>query len=156
MFTPFECWYINTQGHRTDIDVTISHLAAPSYLIDAKKTGIITDRKEKSKIRKHRQACHDRGVDFVPFALETHGGIGNSARAHINSLCQQALAVPYNDVQDSDVIKLRRRMLNELSVAIQRQIEGAADSRAKGPSLYNFQGTLSSAFPQNQLRSNES
>ena len=156
-----DCWYINAQGHRTDIDVTISHLAAPSYLIDAKKPGIITDRKEKGKIRKHRLACHSRGVDFVPFALETHGGIGNSARAHVNSLCQQALAVPYNDVQDSDVIKLRRRMLDELSVAIQRgnakvMIEGAAASRAKGPTFYNFQGSLSSAFPHNQLHSNES
>ena len=154
-------WYIDVQGKRIDWDVTVSHLPATSYLKDARKPGLITDRKEKSKLRKHLQACRIRGVDFVPFALETHGGIGNSARSHIEALCQQALAVPYNNVEDGGVIKLKRRMLNELSVVIQRgnakvMRQGAADSRSKGPTFYNFQGRPNTAFPKINLRSNES
>ena len=153
-------WYIDVQGKRIDWDVTVSHLPAPSYLKDARKPGLITDRKEKSKIRKHLQTCRTRGVDFVPFALETHGGIGNSARSHIEALCQQALAVPYNNVEDGGATKLKRRMINELSVVIQRgnakvMKQGAADSRSKGSMFYNFQGRPNTAFPKKNLRSNE-
>ena len=42
--------------------------------------------KEKEKTRQYGQQCESIQADFVPFIIETHGGIGKQANKFIQSL----------------------------------------------------------------------
>ena len=41
---------------------------------------------EKGKIRKYKKLCRDQHATFIPFVIETYGGLGKKAQEFLNEL----------------------------------------------------------------------
>jgi len=70
------------------VDVTIPRATAPSTLADSAMAtaGTCTAAAEKAKRAKYEALCKHRGLTLVPFAIESHGGVGAAARAFLHKL----------------------------------------------------------------------
>ena len=70
------------------IDVTVPRATAPSTMANPAMAtaGACTADAEKDKRVKYEALCKHRGLELIPFALESHGGVGPAARAFLNKL----------------------------------------------------------------------
>ena len=68
------------------VDVTIVQPCNKTNCSKAQHALGAAQQAELIKIRKYGQACRDAGAIFVPFAIETHGGVGPLARAFVTQL----------------------------------------------------------------------
>jgi hypothetical protein len=66
------------------VDVTIPRATAPSTLADRTLrnagAGACTAAAEKAKRDKYEELCKHRGMTFIPFVIESYGGVGPAAR----------------------------------------------------------------------------
>jgi hypothetical protein len=70
------------------VDVTIPRATAPSTMVDPAMAtaGACTAAAEKRKRSKYEALCKHRGMELVPFAVESHGGVGSAARKFLHQL----------------------------------------------------------------------
>jgi hypothetical protein len=70
------------------IDVTVPRATAPSTMANPAMAtaGACTADAEKDKRIKYEALCKHRGIELIPFAVESHGGVGTAARAFLNKL----------------------------------------------------------------------
>lgn len=70
------------------VDVTVPRATAPSTMADPTMTtaGACTVTAEKDKRNKYEELCKARGLTLVPFAVESHGGVGPAARKFLHQL----------------------------------------------------------------------
>lgn len=68
------------------LDITIVSPTAPSHLSHSQKLLGQAEAAEKSKINKYEEISEDQHAIFVPFVIETYGGIGKRAQEFLNEL----------------------------------------------------------------------
>ena len=81
-------------GRPLAIDVTVLHPLRTSQNITARDAvpGSFCGPAEEAKVRKYGSACSQAGWGFVPFAMETTGGIGKPARGFLRTLATSQAA----------------------------------------------------------------
>ena len=111
---------MNDRGHCTYIDVTVTHPTAPSHIRANPVPLQITAAREQHKIKKHKPAADKEGARFIPFAVESYGGIGEYAIRLVDQITASAVhaAVHRNSVFNPATI--RRQLLLSVACAIQR------------------------------------
>ena len=68
------------------IDVTIVNPTAPSNLVHAQRMLGAATEAEKRKIRKYDELSSQQNYTFIPFVIETYGGIGKKAQTFLDAL----------------------------------------------------------------------
>src|SRR3981081_2844036 len=68
------------------LDVTIVNPTAPSNLSHSQKSLGQANAAEKLKINKYEQLSLDQHAIFIPFVIETFGGLGGKAREFLDEL----------------------------------------------------------------------
>ena len=98
-------------NHKTYLlDVTIVHPTAPSNLQHSQKLLGQAEAAEKIKMNKYNELSQNQNCTFIPFAIETYGGLGNRAQGFLNELSIFAI--------DHAVIRSRYDIVNGLRYAI--------------------------------------
>jgi hypothetical protein len=92
------------------LDVTIVHPTAPSNLNHSQKILGQAEVSEKLKINKYEQISREQNCIFIPFVIETYGGLGRKAQDFLNELSIFAI--------DHAIIKSRFDIVNGLRYAI--------------------------------------
>ena len=68
------------------MDVTIVHPTAPSNISHSKKSLGQADVAERLKINKYEELSQNQNAIFIPFVIETYGGLGKKAQDFLNEL----------------------------------------------------------------------
>jgi len=98
-------------GHKHYLlDVTITHPTAPANLSHSQKPLGQAHAAEKLKCRKYDQITQEQHAIFVPFVIETYGGLGVCAQKLLNELSIFAI--------DHAVIRSRYDIVNGLRYSI--------------------------------------
>jgi len=98
-------------GHKQYlVDVTIVHPTAPANLSHSQKVLGQAHAAEKSKCRKYDEISLEQHAIFVPFVIETYGGLGAKAQELMNELSIFAI--------DHAVIRSRYDIVSGLRYAI--------------------------------------
>jgi hypothetical protein len=92
------------------LDATIVHPTAPSNLQHSQKLLGQAEAAEKLKMNKYEELSQDQHCIFVPFVIETYGGLGKKAQEFLNELSIFAI--------DHAVIRSRFDIVNGLRYAI--------------------------------------
>ena len=104
-------------GHHYLVDVRVTHPLCPTYLSAAASQPLAaTINAEKEKCQKYRQLSQNLSADFVPFVVETLGGITEKGQTLLNNVIlacseHQSLWSPQ---------QLNRELHGSISIAIQR------------------------------------
>ena len=80
------------KGKATMIDVSIICPTAKTYVKAGRKSLGAAQIREKQKIEKYDKEVKNHGMDFIPFVVETTGGMGGKAKRLIDQLMDEALA----------------------------------------------------------------
>jgi hypothetical protein len=99
-------------GERIIVDVTVPRSTAPSNRARGAVPGAVIAEAERFKASKYEEACKERGYKFSAFGMESHGGLGVSAR---ELLCKLA-AHSY----ETEAKAFVRDAVIRLSVVLQR------------------------------------
>ena len=98
-------------NHKTYLlDVTIVHPTAPSNLQHSQKLLGQAEASEKLKKNKYDELSQNQNCTFIPFVIETYGGLGKRAQGFLNELSIFAI--------DHAVIRSRFDIVNGLRYAI--------------------------------------
>lgn len=98
-------------------DVVVSHPSAPSHVDTARRTPLaVANQAAAVKQAKYTQVAHTQTADFIPFSVETHGGMAQGAEELIDQLagaCKDHLILPSanqftNHVRSSIAIAIQR------------------------------------------------
>ena len=92
------------------LDITIVHPTAPSNLNHSQKLLGQAEVSEKLKINKYDEISQEQHCIFIPFVIETYGGLGKKAQDFLNELSIFAI--------DHALIKSRFDIVNGLRYAI--------------------------------------
>src|ERR1700761_4159167 len=92
------------------LDVTIVHPTAPSNLSHSQKRLGQAQVAEKLKIHKYEQLTQEQHATFIPFVIETYGGLGQKAQDFLNELSIFAI--------DHAMIRSRSNIVNGLRYSI--------------------------------------
>jgi hypothetical protein len=92
------------------LDITIVSPTAPSNLSHSQKLLGQAEAAEKLKINKYEELSQDQHAIFVPFVIETYGGLGKKAQEFLNELSIFAI--------DHATIRSRFDVVNGLRYAI--------------------------------------
>ena len=65
----------SSEGAERHVDVTIVNPTAPSNLVHAQRMLGAATEAEKRKIRKYDELSSQQNYTFIPFVIETYGGI---------------------------------------------------------------------------------
>jgi hypothetical protein len=68
------------------LDVTIVHPTAPSNISHSQKLLGQADVAERLKINKYEELSQNQNAIFIPFVIETYGGLGKKAQDFLNEL----------------------------------------------------------------------
>jgi len=104
-------------GHHYLVDVRVTHPLCPTYLFAAASEPLAaTIRAEKEKCQKYHQLSQNLGAHFIPFVVETLGGIteiGETLLTNVVVACSehQSLWSPQ---------ELNKELYGSISIAIQR------------------------------------
>ena len=113
------------------IDVTVRHPTAPSHVgVASRRSLAVAEQAEKDKTRKFASASRVLKAHFVPFAVETFGGIGKAARSFVSEMVKSSRALQFQWVPPEALYGL----LNTVAVAIQR-----GNARTVAASLHGAQ-----------------
>ena len=80
------------------VDVVISHPLCSTHVAHAARSGrplAVAEQAAREKRRKHEGEIKDKGATFVPFSLESFGGMGADAAAFIKQLIGEAKLLNY-------------------------------------------------------------
>ncbi len=100
------------------IDVTVRNPTCPSHLVAASKKSLATAAAaEREKTTKYRDIAKDNDATFVPFAIETYGGIGDEANKFVITLIAVAKKLQYTWAPSEIVSSIR----HSIAVAIQKE-----------------------------------
>ena len=72
------------------IDVSVTHPCARSYVAAASLLLGAAKKRERKKMLEYEKRHQEQGVRFLPFVLETLGGIGPSAESFIKAMADDA------------------------------------------------------------------
>ena len=92
------------------LDVTVVHPTAPSNLTHSQKILGQAQAAEKLKMNKYEQISIEQHATFIPFVIETYGGLGKKAQDFLNELSIFAI--------DHAMIKSRFNIVNGLRYSI--------------------------------------
>ena len=86
---PADVWLPTYQnGKGVAIDVVITHPLQPLYLTKSvERWGVAAEAAEEEKKKKYTEDCRKEGFCFMPFAVESLGGLGKEAISFLNLLC---------------------------------------------------------------------
>ena len=77
-------------------DVKISYPCCPTHAPDAARHSLATAKKaETGKIRKYRHTANIQAAQFIPFAVETFGGLGPQAEKLMKQIIKNLLFFVY-------------------------------------------------------------
>eukprot|EP00455_Lapot_gusevi_P033569 TRINITY_DN3671_c0_g3_i4.p2 TRINITY_DN3671_c0_g3~~TRINITY_DN3671_c0_g3_i4.p2 ORF type:complete len:200 (-),score=13.46 TRINITY_DN3671_c0_g3_i4:267-866(-) len=103
-------------GTHDMLDVTCGHAWAPTHIPQAKRKPLATATEaEKAKTEKYGMRVEKINANFVPFAVETSGAIGDSAYAFI---CKMGADAEAMSVKPCNAFV--RDLVRDLAFAIQR------------------------------------
>jgi hypothetical protein len=99
-------------------DVTVRNPTCPSHLVAASKKSLSTaTAPEREKTNKYKDIAEDNDATFVPFAIETYGGLGDEANKFVNTLIAAAKKLQYTWAPSEIVSSIR----HSIGVAIQKE-----------------------------------
>jgi hypothetical protein len=91
------------------LDVTVTHLLTPSNVNDGERApGRSTSADEKHKRDKYEGECRARGYEFVPFAVDDFGHLGDSAQSFLEQLAARAAVSRTGDFREGSDEAARR------------------------------------------------
>ena len=73
---------------------------------------------EQDKLRKYEEVCENEGWDFIPFGMNTWGGIGPHGTALLHRLLRKATAV----ADEADRREADENLRQNLSLAVMREV----------------------------------
>ena len=117
------------------LDVTVTHLLTPSNVNDGERApGRAISADEKLKRDKYEAECRARVYDFVPFAVDDFGHLGDSAQSFLEQLAARAAVSRLGDFREgSDEAGRRAYWLRtwraRISWAVHRGIELSLERR---------------------------
>ena len=85
-----------------------------------KKASFALEQAEVKKDNYAKQRCEERGLDFIPMAMDTFGGVGSAAKKVINVAVSHARIHHGNALYDRTLS--RRSLLQRLQVAAMRGV----------------------------------
>ena len=98
-------------------DVRISHPCCPTHAPDAARHSLATAKKaEAGKIRKYRHTANIQAAQFIPFAVETFGGLGPQAE----KLIKQIIITSRDQMILWPHLQLVEELRGAIAIAIQR------------------------------------
>ena len=98
-------------------DVRISHPCCPTHAPDAARHSLATAKKaETGKIRKYRHTANIQAAQFIPFAVETFGGLGPQAE----KLIKQIIITSRDQMILWPHLQLVEELRGAIAIAIQR------------------------------------
>jgi hypothetical protein len=106
-------------GHDTAVDCTVSHpVQAAEHPLSGEKAKSFLRRLEQDKVRKYETLCDEEGWDFVPFGMNTWGGIGPHGTSLLHRLLRKATAAGNEEDRRGADEQLRQN----LSLAVMREV----------------------------------
>ena len=111
------------------VDVTVRHPCAPSHAASSSRCSLAAARAaEKEKNRKYEEMARLQKATFVPFAVETFGGMGDCASDFVKQLISEGrkhayVWAPYEivyGIQHSVAVAIQRGNAAMLSVGLHR------------------------------------
>ena len=117
------------------LDVTVTHLLTPSNVNDAERApGRATSADEKVKRDKYEIECRSRNYDFVPFAIDEFGHMGDAAQRFLEQLAARAAVSRTGDFREGSDEDARRtywlrKWRTRIAWAVHRGIELSLERR---------------------------
>ena len=117
------------------LDVTVTHLLVPSNVNSAERApGQPTSADEKEKRDKYEVECRARNYDFIPFAVDDFGHLGDSAQNFLEQLAARTAASHTGDFREgADEAERRAYWLRtwraRIAWAVHRGIELSLERR---------------------------
>ena len=106
-------------GKDSAVDCTVSHPAqVVEQPLSGEKARSFLRRLEQDKLRKYADVCDEEGWDFIPFGVNTWGGIGPHGSALLNRLTRKATAA----ADEKDQKEADNNMRQNLSLAVMREV----------------------------------
>ncbi len=100
------------------VDVTVRNPTCPSNLDKASKKSLaVAAAAEQQKANKYRDIADLQDATFVPFVLESYGGLGDAANKFLNDLIATAKKLQYTWAPQEVVYSVRY----SVAVALQRE-----------------------------------
>ena len=113
-------------GQDAAVDITVSHPAQPGeYPLRLESMKVHTKRCEESKFRKNGQLCDVMGWACVPFAVDTWGGLGPSARGCFQQILKRATASLEGREKTRKSAEIYNTVALSILVGAGRQLEAA-------------------------------
>ncbi len=119
------------EGRMIAVDVTFVNTLSTTTLPRASVTaGAACASREAAKIAKYRAnlSAANRNMDFIPFAVESYGSIGDGARHVMNVLIERIARR-----EELDLGKAKERFFYELSTVIKQNVTQRIVSRQPAP-----------------------
>ena len=105
---------------RVWIDVSFVNPLAPSYLSDKDPKAT----REKAKVAKWGNDARRRGVSFIPFIIDTYGGIGKQAKEWLGEIAKAAATRNMVEIDSRDITpatwqgQYRWELVSQIGVAV--------------------------------------
>jgi hypothetical protein len=122
-------------------DVVVSHPSAPSHVDTARNRRLaVADHAAAVKRAKYTEVAHTQTADFLPFSVETHGGMAQGAEELIDQLaaaCKDHLILPSgnqfaNHVRSSIAIAIQRGNALAIQAGYSRAVKREGKRRRAG------------------------
>ena len=106
-------------GKDSAVDCTVSHPAQLSeHPLTGDKARSFLRRVEADKLRKYEDICDNEGWDFIPFGMNTWGGVGPHGTSLLNRLARKATAV----ADEADRREEDDNLRQNLALAVMREV----------------------------------
>jgi len=107
---------VTVGSHRWALDVSIVNPAAPSYTrVHGSVLGEACKAAARDKIAKHSEGARRLGCELVPFVLDCYGHFSPQAKKFTKDVARRLA-----EVHGQDFYKTHARLVNAVSVAVQR------------------------------------